>query len=92
MTIKQYETDAIVPPGDILNEELDARGISPRAFAQMVQVPAAYLLGVLRGERPLTPEFALRLERVLGTPAITWVNVEGEYRLALARLKERKTA
>jgi plasmid maintenance system antidote protein VapI len=41
---------------------------------------------IIRAVKAITPETALQIERVLGTPAYIWVRLEADYRLDKARL------
>lgn len=92
MAIEQYETDAIIPPGESLSEELEVRGISPREFAKQLGVSSRFMNGLLLGDKPLTAEVALKMEQVLGISARTWLNLETFYRLQLAKRKQAKSA
>ena len=85
MTIDDAGSDATIPPGEILAEELAARGMTQKELAQRMGRPAQSINEVVRGKRALTAETALDLERVLGIEAGLWVRLEGDYRLALAR-------
>ncbi len=85
MTIDDAGSDATIPPGEILAEELAARGMTQKELAQRMGRPAQSINEVVRGKRALTAETALDLERVLGIEAVLWVRLEGDYRLALAR-------
>jgi len=87
MAIEYAGTDAVIPPGEILEEELGARGMTQKELAQKMGRPIQSVNEIVRGKRALTPETALELERVLGIEAALWVRLEGEYRLALARQK-----
>ena len=88
MTTKQHiETNAIIPPGEYLDETLEAREMSQKALAEQMGRPAQMVSELIRGKKELTAETALDLERVLGTPAYIWVALEGDYRLALAKAK-----
>ena len=87
MVIEDTGTDAIIAPGEILEEELEARGMTQRELAQRMGRPVQTINEVIRGKRTLTAETALDLERVLGIEAGLWVRLEGDYRLALARQK-----
>ncbi|MBX2988690.1 MAG: HigA family addiction module antidote protein [Bdellovibrionaceae bacterium] len=42
---------------------------------------------IVNGKRAVSPEFALVLERVLGTTAEMWVRIQAEYDLWVARQK-----
>ncbi|MBI5445865.1 MAG: helix-turn-helix domain-containing protein [Deltaproteobacteria bacterium] len=45
---------------------------------------------IVKGKTAITPETALQFERVLGVPASFWMNLERNYREALARQRERE--
>ncbi len=85
MAIEDVGTDAIVPPGEILEEELAARNMTQKELAERMGRPVQSINEIIRGKRALTPATALDLERVLGIEAGLWVLLEGDYRLALAR-------
>lgn len=85
MAISYAGTDAVIPPGEILEEELEIRGMTQKELAQKMGRPVQTINEIVRGKRALTAETALDLERVLGIEAGLWVRLEGEYRLALAR-------
>lgn len=87
MAISYAGTDAVIPPGEILEEELAARGMTQKELAHQMGRPVQTVNEIVRGKRALTAETALDLERVLGIEAGLWVRLEGEYRLALARQK-----
>ena len=56
-------------PGVILNEELQARGLSAAAFALKYRVPPQRVQEIVAGKRAITPETALRIGTALGTGA-----------------------
>ncbi len=51
-------------------------GCSPRKINEIVN-----------GKRAISPEFAIVLEKVLGTTAEMWVRIQAEYDLWMARKK-----
>ena len=64
-------------PGEMLLEEfLRPLGISQSAFAIRLGVSFPRLNEVVRGKRSVTPDTALRLERVLGMPADFWLGLQ----------------
>jgi addiction module HigA family antidote len=73
-----------VHPGRTLARELDARGLSANALALKLRVPANRLTEILRGQRAISAETALRLGRYFGTGAVFWMTLQGNYDLALA--------
>ncbi len=63
-------------PGQLLRSELEARNLSANQLALALRVPANRVTGILRGERSITAETALRLGRFLGTGAAFWMNLQ----------------
>ena len=87
--------DDIVPaiaihPGEVLEEEIKARGISREAFAEQLGMPCPHLNELLRGKRDFTPAFALKLEDTLHIHADTWTNLQASYERDLIRIKARR--
>ena len=74
-----------VHPGVTLREELAARGISAAAVALKLRVPPQRLHEIVRGERAISPDTALRLARFFGTSAEFWMTLQSNYDLAVAR-------
>lgn len=73
-----------IPPGELLAEELDARGMTYGELARRMGRPRRTVSGIVAGREAITAETALRLERALGIAAQLWVGLERRYRLALA--------
>src|ERR1700733_14907314 len=74
-----------VHPGLTLAAELAARGLSANALALKLRVPANRLSDIVRGQRAISAETALRLGRYFGTGAEFWMNLQANYDLAQAR-------
>jgi addiction module HigA family antidote len=74
-----------IHPGMTLKKELAARAISPAAAALKLRVPPQRLHEIVRGERAITPDTALRLGRFFGTTAEFWMTMQTNYDVALAR-------
>lgn len=77
-----------IPPGWVLKEHLDTRGITPAEFARRCGCSTKLIKGILAGAAPLEEKTALQFERVLGLHASAWLNIESAYRLRLAREAE----
>ena len=69
-------------PGVLLRAELDARGMSAHRLALAVRVPANRITAILRGERAVTAETAVRLGRYLGTGPEFWMALQSAYDIA----------
>lgn len=71
-------------PGEVLSDELAARGMTAHALALKLRVPANRLTEILNGKRGISPDTALRLSRSLGPSAAFWLNLQSQYDLARA--------
>ena len=73
-----------IHPGEFLREILDDLGMSQAAFATAIGVSPMRISHVLRGERPVTAELALRLGRALNQTPQYWLNLQTSYDLKIA--------
>lgn len=87
----QYVPDFVSPPGETLLELLEERGMSQAELAERTGRPKKTINEIIKGKAALTPETAIQLEHVLGTPASFWNNREQHYREWLARQEERES-
>ncbi len=73
-------------PGEVLAEEfLKPLGLSVNALAMALRVPATRIGAIVKGERSVTADTALRLARFLGTSPEFWVNLQAMHDLTKAR-------
>ena len=70
-------------PGRMLRAELDARGMTANQVALAIRVPANRITAILRGERTVTAETAVRLGRYLGTGPAFWMNLQSGYDISV---------
>lgn len=89
-TVLRHVPDYAIPPGMTLKEVLVARGMSQKELAERTERPHKTINEIVNGKEAITPETALQFERVLGVKAPFWNNLEQNYRIALARIAERK--
>jgi len=64
-----------------MEEFLGPLGVSQSAFAIRLEISFARLNEIIRGKRAVTPDTALRLERVLGMPAGFWLGLQSDWDL-----------
>lgn len=76
-------------PGVILKNELDSRDISQKEFAQSIDMQVTMLNEIIKGKRTVTADIAIALEKALDIPADFWVNMQAQYDLDEARIKEK---
>ncbi|HUB16719.1 MAG TPA: HigA family addiction module antitoxin [Acetobacteraceae bacterium] len=73
-------------PGEVLAEEfLKPLGLSVNALAMALRVPATRMGAIVKGERAVTADTALRLARFFGTSPEFWVNLQAMHDLTKAR-------
>jgi addiction module HigA family antidote len=65
---------APVHPGEVLQDILRDAQLNANALA--LRVPANRIGGILKGERGITADTALRLARYFGTSAQLWMNLQ----------------
>jgi HTH-type transcriptional regulator/antitoxin HigA len=80
--------DVAIPPGETLADVLEAKGLTQAELARRMGRPAQVINEIIKGTKSIEPATALQLERVLGTPAHFWLNLESGYRYNKARLSE----
>jgi len=90
ITNQAIHSNLAIPPGEYLEEVLDDLGMTKNELARRMGRPASKLSPIFKGEKAITPDTALQLERVVGVPAHIWIGLESEYRLTLARQAETK--
>ena len=73
-----------IRPGEYLEEILQDRCLSQAAFARLVGLSPMRISHLVRGERPVTAEIALRLGRAFGQSPQYWMNLQNSYDLKIA--------
>lgn len=86
----QYIPDVVSPPGGTLADVLEERGMTQAELANRTGRPKKTINEIIKGKAAITPETALQLELVLGTPAEFWNQREKRYRAYLARCAETR--
>ncbi len=73
-------------PGEILAEEfLIPLGLSANALAVALRVSATRISAIIKGERSVTADTALRLARFFGTSPEFWINLQAMHDLTKAK-------
>ncbi len=71
-----------VHPGEILEEEfLNPLGISAYRLAKETKIPATRISQIIKGNRRLTADTALRFAKFFGNSAEFWLGIQMEYDL-----------
>lgn len=76
----------LIPPGEILLEEfLNPLSISQNQLARDIDVPVSRVAGIVKGNRAITADTALRLGAYFGTSAEMWLHLQIDFDLRQAR-------
>ncbi len=73
-------TDYAVAPGEYIEEWIESQGLSQKRVAELLGNSRKQVNELVNGHAPITDETAMRLERVVGIPARTWLKYEAMYR------------
>jgi len=87
-----------IHPGEILKTEfMEPMGVSAYELAKALRFPGIY--EVVRGDRAISADTAIRLGKYFGLPAQFWLNLQNDYDLRIAegsgigrRIRPRKNA
>lgn len=74
-----------IHPGEFLREIIDELGLTQATLAQALGVSPMRVSHVLKGNRPVTAELALRLGRALRQTPRYWLNLQADYDLKNAQ-------
>jgi len=74
-----------IHPGEFLREILDDMALTQAALADAIGVSPMRVSHLLKGDRPVTAELALRLGRALGQTPQYWLNLQSSYDLKVAQ-------
>ncbi|MDQ7727298.1 HigA family addiction module antitoxin [Halomonas sp. SpR8] len=78
-----------IHPGEILREEyLEPLEMSVNALSKALHVPATRMNEIVRENRGITADTAMRLARYFGTSERFWLNLQTEYALRQAQISK----
>jgi antitoxin HigA-1 len=79
-------------PGEVLGEEfLKPLGMSVNALAMALRVPATRIGAIVKGERSVTADTALRLARFFRTTPEFWMGLQSMHDLTKACMENGRT-
>ena len=85
-----YQPDYAVSPGEVLTDELEARGMTQQELATRSGLSPGHIVSIAEAKAAITPDTARKFERALGMPAEFWINLEARYHEVLARLQQEE--
>jgi len=84
-TANKMMSSLLIHPGEMLKDEIAARGITQKKLADEIGVSYSVFNEVLNGKRPITTEYALLLEAALDTDANIWIGLQADYNMQKMR-------
>jgi antitoxin HigA-1 len=72
-----------VHPGRLSKRELSVRALSANRLAFDIGVPSGRITDILNGRRSITANTAVRLSRYFGNSAQFWLDLQGQYDIAV---------
>jgi HTH-type transcriptional regulator/antitoxin HigA len=81
----RYTPAEVFPPGEVLREELEARGWTQLDLGEILGRPPRVVNEIITGKRSITPETAKGLADAFGTSAQFWMNLESRWQLSRVR-------
>ncbi len=82
--------EMLSPPGDTIQETIDALGMNQYELAERMGRPVKTVNEIIKGKEAITPTTAVQLERVLGIPAGFWLERERLYVQALTSIEHEQ--
>ena len=76
---------APIHPGEMLLDELQARRLSQRKFAELIGCSYSFLNEIIKGKRSITTETALKIEAATGIKAYIWVRLQAACNMQTAK-------
>lgn len=74
-----YQPQTVTPPKDFLAEALEEHNMGAKEFALRTGKPPKTISALLNGESSITPDMAVKFEKVLRVPAHFWLEVQRKY-------------
>jgi antitoxin HigA-1 len=82
---------APIHPGEVLLEDfMKPHGLTAYRVAKDIGVPALRINQIVRRERGVSADSALRLARYFGTSAAVWIRMQARYELEVAQAQLEK--
>jgi HTH-type transcriptional regulator/antitoxin HigA len=75
----------VFPPGEFINDELQARGWTQTDLARILGRPLQTVNAIINGKKAITSQTAWELGAAFGTSPEFWMNLETAYRMAQVR-------
>lgn len=72
-------------PGELIRDELEARGITQASLARKIGIKPSLLSEIVNAKRCVNTETALLLEAALDIPASVWLSLQADFNMHTAK-------
>lgn len=79
-----YRPDYTTPPGYVLQDHIEAKGMTSAEFARRHGLLAGLVESIIEGSAPIDEDLAALFGREFSLEASVWLNMEAIYRRRLA--------
>ena len=76
-------------PGELIKDELKARGMTQKQLAEQTGIKPSVLSETINGKRSVSLNVAVSLEKALDIPADMWMNMQTQYDLDKSNIAAR---
>ena len=66
-------------PGAVIEDVLDDMEVSKSEIAEMLHISRQQLHGILSGRKPLSPPIAVRVAKLIGGSAESWLRMQADF-------------
>lgn len=77
-------------PGYYIEEIIDDMGVTQQEFAQCLGTTPKSISKLVNGEQRLSVDMAMKLSKMLGMDAESWLNIQNKYDIAAARIESEE--
>ena len=84
-----YRPDYVTPPGYVLQDHIEAKGLTPAEFAHRHSIAAELIESIIAGNAPIDSKLAAIFGSEFSLEAEFWLEIEANYR---RRLEQKAAA
>lgn len=88
--IQKFRPYIAIHPGEHLADVLDGANMSQKELSDRIGLTKETINNIIKGRNSVTPETAIKLERVFGISASFWNNLQSNYEETLAYIEDQK--
>ena len=76
-------------PGEMIKDELKERHMTQKQLSELTGIKPSVLSETINGKRSVSLSVAMALEKAMGIPAEVWMNLQTQFDIDSASIKER---